>query len=115
MLTAQPVTPTELRQAGFIHVVAPDLESLHILLEKTLAQIKLCAPLASAQCKGLILKGWKFPGSVEQEAAIRVVYDQMVGPSPEARCGISKFQEGFKDVDWAKVETLEMDHVRSKI
>jgi hydroxymethylglutaryl-CoA lyase len=55
MLTARPVTPTELHdRIGSIHGIAKDEAGLEALLDGYLNQLKKCAPAASAKSKELL-------------------------------------------------------------
>jgi hydroxymethylglutaryl-CoA lyase len=101
MLTARPVTPTELHdRIGSIHGIAKDEAGLEALLDGYLNQLKKCAPAASAKSKELLRAAYMHAGGVQQAATIRDVYDWMIRPSDEAKYGTEQFRAGHREIDW---------------
>ena len=113
MLTARPVTPTELHErTGSIHGVAKDGAGLEALVDRYLRELKKCAPEASAKSKELLRAAYMHAGGVQQAATIRDVFDGMMRPSDEAKHGTEQFRAGHKDIDW---DAFVIRKARSKL
>lgn len=100
MLAGRTVSVDELRQLGAIAHVADNGQALELYLEKYLAQLKSCAPLAGSLCKELARSGWAEAGQEKQEATMRRVFEEMMKPGSEASVGVAEFQRGRKQIDW---------------
>lgn len=95
MLTARPVSAQELKRQGAIHGVGSNLQQLETLLETYLDILSKSAPRASKLCKDLV----NAVGD-KQQYAIKKVFDEMMGPSQEAKYGVEQFRLGIKPVNW---------------
>lgn len=101
ILTARPVSPKELfEKSGAIHGLADDSAGLDILVDRKLAELAKCAPVASGKSKELVRAAYRYPGGVEQAKTIKDVFEWMMVPCDEARYGTEQFRAGKRDIDW---------------
>jgi hydroxymethylglutaryl-CoA lyase len=99
MLTGRPIGAPELVQLGVVQGMA-NVDDLDTLLYKQLTTLRHCAPRASTLCKELVRASWRYPGAESQSRAISAAYDEMMGPSAEAKYGLKQFRDGNRNVIW---------------
>ena len=99
MLSARPVTATELKARGLVVDLADSVEALHRLLEQALNRFKVASPEASRMSKELVRLAWAHAGKEEQARGIRALFDDMMRPDGEGAYGVTEFQ-ARRPVDW---------------
>ena len=99
LLTARPVSPTELKQRGIIMAFADNGDELRALLDATLASLRVASPAGSAMSKRLVSLGWAEGGTERQDLKIKDIFDEMMKPGTDGEFGVQEFQHGRK-VDW---------------
>ncbi|ETI26974.1 hypothetical protein G647_10073 [Cladophialophora carrionii CBS 160.54] len=103
MLSARPITMTELRSLGLVAKVVDDPAQLSAELDQYLSQLKIAGPEASSMCKQLIRLGWAHAGSDEQEKGVKQLFDRMMRSDGEAAIGLKAFQTTRKPLDWDEI------------
>jgi hydroxymethylglutaryl-CoA lyase len=103
MLSARPITMTELRSLGLIAEVVDEPAQLSAELDQYLSRLKIAGPEASSMCKQLIRLGWAHAGSDEQERGIKQLFDKMMRSDGEAAIGLKAFQTTRKPLDWDEI------------
>ena len=76
MVTGRKVQAHTLYNAGAIHSLAPDIESLKKVAEELLSETKLAAPRAAASCKALVREA---AGSGDIDGLVSEVFEDMLG------------------------------------
>ncbi|KAF2854912.1 3-hydroxy-3-methylglutaryl-coenzyme A lyase/3-methylglutaconyl-coenzyme A hydratase [Plenodomus tracheiphilus IPT5] len=95
MLTARPVSLSQLQSLGVVSRVVEDRVALEAACEELLRHLKRTAPRASALSKQLV----RIAGEDEQGDMIRSVFEEMMRPGGESEFGLRMFQEK-RSVDW---------------
>ncbi|KIV78546.1 hypothetical protein PV11_06191 [Exophiala sideris] len=116
MLSARPVTPSELKALGVIVQVVENVDDggeLSRALDSYLLRLKVAAPRASSMCKELVRLEWKEAGSPEQGSGLKTLFDEMMRADGEAAFGLQQFQSGVKSPSWD--ELLLPRAVRAKL
>ena len=100
MLTARPITASELKVKGVVTRVAKhDGVGLLELLDSFLDELRAVSPEASKMCKELVQKGWMHGGAEEQETTIRRLFKDMMKPGSPGKHAVAEFQ-ARRRVDW---------------
>lgn len=99
MLTARPVSPTELKQKGIIMALGDNVDGLKTLMDATLTNLRVASPAGIAMSKELVTLGWADAGKDNQEREIKRIFDAMMQPGTDGEFGVREFQQGRK-VDW---------------
>lgn len=99
LLTARPVSPSELKQRGIIMAFADDGDGLRALLDAVLASLRVASPAGTAMSKRLVSLGWAEAGTETQDRKIKAIFDEMMKPGTDGEFGVREFQHGRK-VDW---------------
>lgn len=99
MITGRPIPPSELKQRGLIYAITTSKEEAMKIVKEIVKEIGSSAPRAVGQVKELVNAVAERKG---EEGVIERVFVDMMGPSEEARYGISEFRKGNRKVDWAE-------------
>lgn len=100
MLSARPVTATELKARGLVSELVEDQERLVACLDGFLGRLKIASPDASRMSKELVRLAWVDGGGGRRQAeGIRGLFEEMMRPDAEGAHGVKEFQAGRK-VDW---------------
>lgn len=100
MLSARPVSASELKARGLVSELVEDQERLVACLDGFLAKLKVASPDASRMSKELVRLAWVDGGGGREQAdGIRGLFEEMMRPDAEGAHGVKEFQAGRK-VDW---------------
>ncbi|KAF9889611.1 hypothetical protein FE257_007119 [Aspergillus nanangensis] len=99
LLSARPISATELKSRGVITEVARDQPHLQQLLDDLLSRMKVASPNASRMSKELVRLAWAHGGGETQATGIKAIFDAMMRPDADGAYGVKQFQGG-KKVDW---------------
>lgn len=99
MLSARPVSASELKARGLVSELVEDQERLVACLDGFLAKLKVASPDASRMSKELVRLAWVDGGGRGQADGIRGLFEEMMKPDAEGAHGVKEFQAGRK-VDW---------------
>ncbi|KAI9690879.1 MAG: hypothetical protein M1822_008499 [Bathelium mastoideum] len=97
MTTGRNVHAQTLHNAGAIHTLAPDIESLEKAAEEFLSDARLAAPRAAALCKTLVREAAR---NGDIDGLIGKVFEDMLDQGSESEYGVSQFQKGIKGIVW---------------
>ncbi|KAJ4311382.1 hypothetical protein N0V84_010475 [Fusarium piperis] len=105
ILTARPVTPSELHAKGVVMSVVEDQSKLNEALDSWLVKLRSVSPEALRMSKELITSAWTHGGHPEQADTIKTLFHEMMKPSAPGHFGVSEFQAG-RAVDWDAPRTM---------
>lgn len=112
MLTARPVTVSELRSLGIVSRTVTVQDALDTTAHELLQSLKRCAPRGSALSKNLVRAGQNQGGEKPQSEIIREAFTEMMAPGGESEFGLREFQAGRRDIDW---DTYAMGNGKAKL
>ncbi|PGH09902.1 hypothetical protein AJ80_07612 [Polytolypa hystricis UAMH7299] len=101
MLSGRTIPMAELRYIGTVHGLADDPAGLDRMVDSYLADLRRCAPGASALCKDAVRAG----GQADQEEVIEGIFRRMMRPDAESAIGLRNFQ-AKKPTDWDMLDTV---------
>lgn len=99
MLSARPISMTELKSIGAVHVLAKDVADLDHQLDTYLVNLRKAAPGASTLVKNVVEVGWSNPGGQKQRDTIKGFFEGMMKLGSESEIGLGAFR-AKKVVDW---------------
>jgi hydroxymethylglutaryl-CoA lyase len=100
MLSARPLSATELKSLGKISMVIDHAEEAHAALDNYLTSLRANAPHASKLAKELVKYAWMDAGGEGQAVGIKNIFTEIMAPQSESAYGLKQFQNRVKDVDW---------------
>jgi len=99
MLSARPISMSELKSIGAVHVLAKDVTDLDHQLDTYLVKLRKAAPGASTLVKNVVEVGWSNPGGQKQRDTIKGFFEGMMKLGSESEIGLGAFR-AKKVVDW---------------
>ncbi|KAI9714039.1 MAG: hypothetical protein M1820_000769 [Bogoriella megaspora] len=102
MMTGRRVSAQVLYNAGVIHTLVSDIESLEQTAEDFLSETNLAAPRAGASCKALVREAAE--GS-DIDGLISEVFQRMLDKDSESEYGVAQFQKGNRVISWEDITT----------
>ncbi|KAF5010288.1 hypothetical protein FDECE_3538 [Fusarium decemcellulare] len=99
ILTARPVTPTELHAKGIVTGVVEDPSKLNQALDSLLTRMRSVSPDALTMSKELVEAAWIHGGQAPQADTIKRLFNEMMKPTAPGHFGVKEFQAG-RPVDW---------------
>jgi hydroxymethylglutaryl-CoA lyase len=100
MLSARPLSATELKSLGKISMVIDHVEEVPAALDNYLTSLRANAPHASKLAKELVKYAWMDAGGEGQAVGIKNIFTEIMAPQSESAYGLKQFQNRVKDVDW---------------
>jgi hydroxymethylglutaryl-CoA lyase len=100
MLSARPLSATELKSLGKISMVIDHAEEAPAALDNYLTSLRANAPHASKVAKELVKYAWMDAGGEGQAVGIKNIFTEIMAPQSESAYGLKQFQNRVKDVDW---------------
>ena len=100
MLSARPLSATELKSLGKVSVVIDREEESSAELDNYLTSLRSSAPHASKLTKELVKYAWMDAGGEGQAVGIKKIFTEIMAPQSESAYGLKQFQNRVKDVDW---------------
>lgn len=107
MLSARPVSPTELKAKGVVLDVATDGAALETLLNSLLVRLRVASSDATRMCKDLVRAGWAHGGQEEQAIVIKKLFQEMMKADAPGAYGVTEFQAGRK-INWDEYRGLKL-------
>jgi len=114
MLSARPLSASELKSLGKVSVVVNREEEAPAALDNYLASLRSSAPHASKLTKDLVKHAWTHAGGEEQATGIRKIFTEVMAPESESAYGLKQFQSRVKEVDW-DAHTLSKVSTKAKL
>ena len=100
MLSARPLSATELKSLGKVSVVIDREEESSAELDNYLTSLRSSAPHASKLTKELVKYAWMDAGGEGQAVGIKKIFTEIMAPQSESAYGLKQFQNRVKDVGW---------------
>jgi hydroxymethylglutaryl-CoA lyase len=100
MLSARPLSATELKSLGKVTVVIDREEETSAALDDYLTSLRSSAPHASELTKELVKYAWMDAGGEGQAVGIKKIFTEIMAPQSESAYGLKQFQNRVKNVDW---------------
>ena len=100
MLSARPLSATELKSLGKVSVLINREEEASAELDNYLTSLRSSAPHASKLTKELVKYAWMDAGGEGQAVGIKKIFTEIMAPQSESAYGLKQFQNRVKDVDW---------------
>ena len=100
MLSARPLSATELKSLGKVSVLINREEEASAELDNYLTSLRSSAPHASKLTKELVKYAWMDAGGEGQAVGIKKIFTEIMAPQSESAYGLKQFQNRVKDVGW---------------
>jgi hydroxymethylglutaryl-CoA lyase len=100
MLSARPLSATELKSLGKVSVIIDREEEAAAALNDYMRSLRSSAPHASKLTKELVKYAWMDAGGEGQAVGIKKIFTEIMAPQSESAYGLKQFQNRVKDVDW---------------
>jgi hydroxymethylglutaryl-CoA lyase len=100
MLSARPLSATELKSVGKVSVIIDREEEAAAALNNYMRSLRSSAPHASKLTKELVKYAWMDAGGEGQAVGIKKIFTEIMAPQSESAYGLKQFQNRVKDVDW---------------